>query len=144
MRFYTQQHPHYCGIDLHARTMYLCILNQAGAIVLHCNMKADPDSFLEAIGPYRDQIGTGLMKNDTLWKFAPTADSHSAWKSLANPARLYPIFHRPGAVFHLQPKKGGEGERPVPKTFHNVLDDFRFVLCPSPEPESNWCHEPLL
>ena len=44
MRFYTQQHPHYCGIDLHARTMYLCILNQAGAIVLHRNMKADPDS----------------------------------------------------------------------------------------------------
>jgi hypothetical protein len=24
MRFYTQQHAHYCGIDLHARTMYLC------------------------------------------------------------------------------------------------------------------------
>ena len=56
MRFYTKQHPHYCGIDLHARTMYLCILNQAGAIVLHRNMKAEPDSFLKAISPYRDQI----------------------------------------------------------------------------------------
>ena len=56
MRFYTQQHPHYCGIDLHARTMYVCILNQNGAIVLHRNMKAEPDSFLKAIGPYRDQI----------------------------------------------------------------------------------------
>lgn len=22
MRFYTKQHPFYCGIDLHARTMY--------------------------------------------------------------------------------------------------------------------------
>ncbi|MGH8606335.1 MAG: TIR domain-containing protein, partial [Gammaproteobacteria bacterium] len=29
MRFYTQQHKFYCGIDLHARTMYVCILNQA-------------------------------------------------------------------------------------------------------------------
>ena len=56
MRFYTQQHPHYCGIDLHARTMYLCILNQAGAIVLHRNMKSDPDSFLNAIEPYRKDI----------------------------------------------------------------------------------------
>src|SRR6266699_7271949 len=56
MRFYTKQHSHYCGIDLHARTMYLCILNQAGAIVLHRNMKADPDSFLKAITPFRDQI----------------------------------------------------------------------------------------
>ena len=56
MRFYTQQHAHYCGIDLHTRTMYLCILNQAGAIVLHRNMKADPDSFLKAIAPFRQGI----------------------------------------------------------------------------------------
>jgi len=26
MRFYTKTHQHYCGIDLHAKTMYLCIL----------------------------------------------------------------------------------------------------------------------
>ena len=56
MRFYTHQHPHYCGIDLHARTMYLCILNQTGAIVLHRNMKAEPDSFLKAIAPFRQDI----------------------------------------------------------------------------------------
>ena len=31
MRFYTQQHKHYCGIDLHARQMYLCVLNAAGS-----------------------------------------------------------------------------------------------------------------
>jgi predicted NBD/HSP70 family sugar kinase len=39
MRFYTQQHPFYCGIDLHARTMYLCILNRDGEILVHRNMK---------------------------------------------------------------------------------------------------------
>ncbi|HYO16079.1 MAG TPA: IS110 family transposase, partial [Thermoanaerobaculia bacterium] len=27
MRFYTKQHVHYCGIDLHARSLYLCILD---------------------------------------------------------------------------------------------------------------------
>jgi hypothetical protein len=27
MRFYTKQHQAYCGIDLHARTMYICIVN---------------------------------------------------------------------------------------------------------------------
>ncbi|MGH9365829.1 MAG: hypothetical protein ACRD1B_11290 [Thermoanaerobaculia bacterium] len=32
MRFYTRQHKHSCGIDLHARTMCLCILNQATEI----------------------------------------------------------------------------------------------------------------
>jgi hypothetical protein len=34
MRFYTQQHQFYCGIDLHARTMFVCILDQSGKICL--------------------------------------------------------------------------------------------------------------
>ena len=49
MRFYTKQHPFYCGIDLHARSMYVCILRQDGAIVLHRNMQAAPDPFLKAV-----------------------------------------------------------------------------------------------
>jgi transposase len=56
MRFYTKQHPFYCGIDLHARTMYLCILTQAGETLLHRNMKTAPDAFLKAIAPYRQGI----------------------------------------------------------------------------------------
>ena len=47
MRFYTKQHPFYCGIDLHARTMYVCILSQDGEIVLHRNMPASPDALLK-------------------------------------------------------------------------------------------------
>ena len=34
MRLYTQQHPFYCGIAVHARTMDVCILPQAGAILV--------------------------------------------------------------------------------------------------------------
>lgn len=30
MRFYQQQHRFYCGVDLHARCMYLCILDANG------------------------------------------------------------------------------------------------------------------
>jgi hypothetical protein len=56
MRFYTKQHPFYCGIDLHARTMYVCILDQAGETLLHRNMQATPEALLKAIAPYRDQI----------------------------------------------------------------------------------------
>jgi transposase len=56
MRFYTNQHPFYCGIDLHARTMYVCILSQDGEVVLHRNMPARPDALLKAIAPYRDNI----------------------------------------------------------------------------------------
>ena len=41
MRFYQQQHRFYCGVDLHARTMYLCIYDHAGAIVFHRNLAAE-------------------------------------------------------------------------------------------------------
>ena len=34
MRFYTNQHQFYCGIDLHARLLAVCIVDQAGNIVL--------------------------------------------------------------------------------------------------------------
>jgi transposase len=56
MRFYNQAHAFYCGVDLHARTMYLCILDQAGTIVLHQDLPAERASFLEAIAPYREGL----------------------------------------------------------------------------------------
>src|SRR5215475_1044330 len=56
MRFYTAQHQFYCGIDLHARSMYVCILSQDGEIVLHRNMKAAPEPFLKAVAPYREGL----------------------------------------------------------------------------------------
>ena len=56
MRFYTKQHKFYCGIDLHARTMYVWVLNQEGEIMFHRNMKASPETFLTAIAPYRNDI----------------------------------------------------------------------------------------
>ncbi|MDZ7860604.1 MAG: transposase [Candidatus Krumholzibacteriota bacterium] len=56
MKFYTHEHKFYCGIDLHARSMYLCILDQHGETKLHSNMKAEPEGFLNAIKPYREDI----------------------------------------------------------------------------------------
>ena len=51
MRFYTQAHRYYCGIDLHARWMYLCILDTQGEILLHRNLRACPEAFLKAVEP---------------------------------------------------------------------------------------------
>jgi transposase len=53
MRFYTKQHNFYCGIDLHADAMYVCVLDAAGDIVLHKNIPTRPKSFLRLIKPYR-------------------------------------------------------------------------------------------
>src|SRR5262249_51032409 len=56
MRFYTEQHRFYCGVDLHARTMYLCILDQAGQVVFDKNLPATGQAFLHAIAPFRDGL----------------------------------------------------------------------------------------
>src|SRR5215510_10073830 len=60
MRFYTKQHRYYCGIDLHARSMYVCILDPQGKILLHRNMACAPESFLKAIAPYREDIAVAV------------------------------------------------------------------------------------
>jgi len=56
MRFYTKNHQYYCGIDLHAMTMYVCILNSAGEILVHRNIRTDQTHFLALIEPYRDNL----------------------------------------------------------------------------------------
>ena len=56
MRFYNRQHRHYCGIDLHVKTMYVCILDGVGQVLLHQNMPATPAAFLEAVAPYREDL----------------------------------------------------------------------------------------
>src|SRR5215470_2769522 len=36
--------------------MYVCLLDQHGEILLHRNMPANPETFLQAIAPYRDDL----------------------------------------------------------------------------------------
>lgn len=56
MRFYTQIHKYYCGIDLHARTMYVCVLDRDGKVLMHQNMRSDPERFLAVVAPYREDL----------------------------------------------------------------------------------------
>jgi transposase len=56
MRFYNRQHRHHCGIDLHVKTMYVCILDSAGQVLVHRNVKSTPEAFLEIITPYREDL----------------------------------------------------------------------------------------
>jgi transposase len=56
MRFYTGQHRYYCGIDLHTKKMYVCILDAEGQIRLHQNIKTDPEALLRILAPFREDI----------------------------------------------------------------------------------------
>ncbi len=59
MRFYTNAHRHYCGIDLHARTMFVCVLDAEGTAVLERDIPTDPATLLRLIAPFRDDLVVG-------------------------------------------------------------------------------------
>jgi len=56
MRFYNGQHQYWCGIDLHARTMYVCILDAKGEVLVHKNLRATPEALLKVVAPYREGL----------------------------------------------------------------------------------------
>lgn len=60
MRFYTNQHKYYCGIDLHANKMYVCIIDNEGEIKVHRNIPAKPGYFLRLISPYQSDVVVGV------------------------------------------------------------------------------------
>ncbi len=56
MRFYTGQHKYYCGIDLHTKAMYVCIIDQNGKTLVHRNMRTKAKHFMKVIEPYREGL----------------------------------------------------------------------------------------
>ena len=60
MSFYKQQHQYYCGGDLHARTLFLHILDSQGQTRFEKNLPANPQAFLDAVAPFRDGLVVGV------------------------------------------------------------------------------------
>jgi transposase len=77
MHFYARQHQFYCGIDLHARSMYLCILDSAGKVLLHRNLPTDAQHLLEAIRPYQEDIVVGVECIFTWYWIADVCAQHA-------------------------------------------------------------------
>src|SRR5262245_7940734 len=59
MRCYTGRHRFYCGVDLHARTMFVHILDADGRTVFEQDLPTEPDEFLAAIEPFRGDLVVG-------------------------------------------------------------------------------------
>jgi len=60
MRFYNNTHPYYCGIDLHAKTLYICIIDQIGEALVHREIPAHPDKLHKILSPYDGNIVVGV------------------------------------------------------------------------------------
>jgi transposase len=59
MRFYNQQHQYYGGVDLHARTMFIHVLDHQGQTRFARDLPAGPDVFRDAVAPFRDGLVVG-------------------------------------------------------------------------------------
>ena len=60
MKFYTKTHHHYCGIDLHTKNLYVCILDHEGEVLIHKNIKANPKALMTLIKPFLDGLVIGV------------------------------------------------------------------------------------
>ncbi|TFH53836.1 MAG: IS110 family transposase, partial [Candidatus Zixiibacteriota bacterium] len=74
MIFYTKQHQYYCGIDLHARTMYVCIIDRDGNKLVHRNMRASGENLLKVIEPFREDICVAVECTFTWYWIADLCD----------------------------------------------------------------------
>src|SRR5436309_12978312 len=46
----------YAGVDLHARSLYLVVLDTDGQVRFGRNLPAAPEPFLRAVAPFRDGL----------------------------------------------------------------------------------------
>jgi transposase len=53
---YNRQHRFYCGVDLHARSMYVHVLDANGKTRFEQDLPAGPDAFLHALKPFRKDL----------------------------------------------------------------------------------------
>ena len=57
MKYYTSTTQFNCGIDLHARQMYVCVMDREGKKLVHTNIKNnDFDYFLKLVASYRHDL----------------------------------------------------------------------------------------
>lgn len=56
MRFYRGTHGYYCGVDLHARTMYLSLIDHQGTTLVDKNIRCEKAAFLREVDRYKHDL----------------------------------------------------------------------------------------
>jgi len=98
MRFYdASHHRFYAGIDLHARTMHVCVLDHDGNVVFDRNLACRPDTLLRAIAPFRDRLVIG-------------AECMFAWYWLADLCAAENISFVLGHALYMKAIHGGKAK----------------------------------
>lgn len=64
----------FCGIDLHARSMYVCIMNKEGKPLFHQNLKNSIEILIELLKPYGKEIAIGVESTYNWYWVADTCE----------------------------------------------------------------------
>jgi transposase len=75
MRYLNHTAASYVGIDLHARTLFVCVIDNAGVVKLSKNLPAKPEPFLQTIAPFRPDLIVGCECMHTWYWLADTCRS---------------------------------------------------------------------
>ncbi|MGX9417684.1 IS110 family transposase [Vibrio sp. WJH972] len=60
MRFYNNSHPYYCDIDLHARVLYVYIIDAQANVIVHKKIATNKDGLLLILEPYIGNVIVGV------------------------------------------------------------------------------------
>jgi transposase len=107
MRFYNQRHKFYCGIDLHARKMYICIIDAQRKTKLHQNFDTDPALLFDAIFPYLEDVVIGV-------------ECMFAWYWITDFCSEHKIPSVLGRALYMKAIPGG-------KTKNNKIDSYKIA-----------------
>jgi len=108
MNFYHSTHRHYCGIDLHARSLYVCIINQQGEVLLHKEIKAQPELLLATLEPFRDDLVVGV-------------ECMHCWYWISDLCEEHGIHFILGHALYMKAIHGG-------KTKNDRIDSFKIAM----------------
>jgi len=108
MNFYNQQHKYYCGIDLHARKMYVCILDHKGKMLVHQNIDTDGKLFFELIFPFLQDVVVGV-------------ECVFCWYWLADLCAAHKIDFVLGHALYMKAIHGG-------KTKNDKIDSYKIAM----------------
>jgi transposase len=107
MNFYTNTHPYYCGIDLHARLLYACIIDEHGDVLVHKKIQDSPEQLLSLLQPYLGNIVVGV-------------ECMHCWYWISDLCQLHNIDFVLGHALYMKAIHGG-------KTKNDKVDSFKIA-----------------
>ena len=95
MRFYQPHTQFFCGIDLHGKTMYICLIDQNGTIHRHTNLPNHNKTLLKVIRDFKQDLVIGV-------------ESTSNWYWLADLCAQQDIEFVLGHALYMKAIHGGK------------------------------------